>query len=526
MSVRGAAGSWPALRAILGAWLTIDLFGKTRRAGEEGSGSLTPTVFTQGFLSWIFAALCFEESSPVGFAAATLSLVAGFATLALLGELADQLGRDADRSFLLSTPISARLLGFAHFVHATLLLSAFALGLAVPPAVLLAFKLGQPLAALSYLVAACVLSATLYAAIRVLIVALEWIAGSAIASAFSALLRALLFGGGTIGLLLGLRAVINGPAQFPGGIDFLQYMPPYWFARLVAVGPGAEFAGLAWLTPLAIAIAALLLSLLPKRPRRAPRRRAWIRPPRAWPQTTRAWTSFALAVLLRDRSFRLRALPLLGLPFAAVVVGLRADIGPDRMPFVLALVHQLPLAYLPFLLHFVPYAEGWRAAWLPAAASARPIGDSRRGVALAFAIFALPLQALLLLVDLSYRDGPVDAIAATLVALGLAWLLLPILAASLHSQAFSEDPEELAPPAELGGYAFLAIAVSLVAVGLEAVALGPRLVAAIGLAAAGLIRLRVYARPRDSAPEAASRSTRSARPGAPDKIASDGGQDA
>ena len=496
MSTQGAAGSWNALRAILSAWLTIDLFGKTRRAGEKGSGSLTPTVFTQGFLSWLFAALCFEESSSISFAAATLSLVAGFSTLALLGELADQLGRDADRTLLLSTPISPRLLSFAHFAHATLLLSAFALGLAVPPAVLFAFKTGSVLAAFCYLLAACVLSASLYGGIRVVLSTLEWIASPSIASAFSALLRALLFGGGTIGLLLGLRAVLNGPEHFPGGIEVLQSLPPYWFARLLAEGFAADYAIWALATPLTVALAAGLLSLTPKKPRRASGRRAWFAPPKSWPQSTRAWTSLAIAVLLRDRSFRLRALPLLGLPVAAAVVGLRADIGAERIPFVMALLHQLPLAYLPFLLHFMPYAEGWRAAWLPASASARPIEESRRGVTLAFAIFAVPLQVILFGVDLAYRDGIAAAFAATLAGIGLAWLLLPILAGSLGSQAFSEDPEELAPPSDLGGYAGLAIAVSLLAVGLEAIPLMGRLAITIAISLAGFWRLRAYARVR------------------------------
>jgi len=491
------------IRALLTAWLTIDFFGKSRRLGKRGSGTLTTSVFTQGSLSYGFALLNFPpEQSPTLFAAGTLAMVGGFTMLAMLGELQDQLGHAADRDLVLASPITKASFFLARGLHVCLFLVIFNVGLAIPPALLSIWTTGRVWAPVPYIGLSIVFAATLTCAFQIPVVLAQRLRGQDFAASLAALLRALLTGGVFLGLLIGLRTMISGPNVFPGGMAAVEWLPPYWFAEVfesVCGGPAASARGL-WLTlaiPPLVGISLLLVALLPDRShssRRSGKAHAW------WmhhpvPLTRPEHGLFVLVVrmLARERSFRLRALPLLGLPAAIVAMGLAGGIAEDQLPYFLAVVHILPLAYLPFLLAFLPYAEGFQASWLIEANLGDPAGTYRRAVATAFAVLMVPVQAILFGIDV-WQRGPIDAAITTAIALGVTWAVLPHLVRQIHTTCFSLDPEEFAIPPGLGGLAGLGMVLTVTAIAIEALPGLARTAAAIALVVFGIATLSRPAR--------------------------------
>lgn len=485
------------IHALLASWLTIDLLGKSRRTGERGSGTLTTIVFTQGFLSYLFAALAFEDVDILPFVAGTLSVVAGFTALALLGEIHDQLGHPADRDFVLATPIRKSTLVAARAGHVLSFLGLFSFGLALAPAVLTGFKTGTLVHVALFFAAAVVLSASVVAAIQLPVLLVQRTLGRDAAASLSALLRAVLLGAGFLAILLGFRAMHHGPQLFPGGSAVLRCLPPYWYARaLVGPGDSGPWALLALGFPLVVLASLSLVALLPER-RTAGRPRREGTPLShlggllpAGSRGQRGLLLFVLALLARERSFRLRALPLLGLPAAGVVLGLRADADARSLSFFLGLVHHLPLAYLPFLLFFLPYAEDWQAAWMVEASLGNPIQAGRRAAALAFAALLIPVQLLLFAVDASYRPLG-SALITTVAALGLAWALLPVLCGLVRALPFSQPPDDLAPPGDIGGPAAVGIGATLAGITLETIPLPWRGAVAVAVLVAGAVAVRV-----------------------------------
>lgn len=449
------------IAALLEAWMIQTIFGRTRSAGESGSGSLTPTVFSQGFFSWAFAAIAFEGSSPRAFLAGTMSFVVLLSTIALVGELDDERERPADRDLVRSGPIAARTFYLARFLRQGLVTLAYAGGLAIAPAVLSGFKTGDAfLVPLSFLVATCILSSSMSALLGASTRVVARVLGPDRASSFSSLVRATLLGGGFLAILVGLRAMLSGPQHFPGGRELLSVLPMTLAADAILT-PGLVTFALALAFPLGVALLSGTTMTWSSRTT-SPSRRArsplqsllslLIRDPRRL-----GVASFSLTMLARERSFRLRALPLLGLPAAAVVLALRADLTPGKLSWLLALVHQLPLAYLPFLLWFMPYAEESRASWLVQMRVADPLRAYRRDLEIAIALIYVPVQMALFVVDISLRSFDV-ALCSSLAALGVAWLILPALMSELRRPAFSEDPDALEIPSDFGPSLALALA--------------------------------------------------------------------
>ncbi|MFQ5503782.1 MAG: hypothetical protein ACE5F1_03175 [Planctomycetota bacterium] len=487
------------IRALLSVWLTMDFFGKSRRKGRGGGGSLTTVIFTQGSLSFAFAVLNFPPEQPgAAFVAGTLALVAGFTMLAMLGEVQDQLGHPADRDFVLACPIGRGTYYVTRGLHVLVYLGLFNFGLSIPPALLAIWTSGSPWAALHYFYLSFLLSVTLTCLVQLPVLLSARLLGKQFAASASAFLRAILTGGIFLGLILGLRAMVQGPEAFPGGLGLLRLLPPYWFARAheALLGRGGSHETYVLLTALSTPAALGLLYLTALLPSpigaRHQRRRRWGLADLAGPflrsRSERGLLVFVFGMLARERSFRLRALPLLGLPLAIVLLGLMAGSSPGTLPYFMAVVHNLPLAYLPFLMAFLPYAEGHQAAWILTASIGNPEGMSRRVVAVAFAVLLLLVQILLFAVDAWHR-GAAAAAATTLAALGLAWLLLPRLARGLEGTCFAKDPEDFRPPAEIGAVIGLGILVTLLGIGIETSAGGLRWFLAMGLLAVGYQRL-------------------------------------
>ena len=457
------------IRALLEAWLIRDFYGASRRAGSKGSATLTTTIFAQGFLSYLFAAISYNEATPPSYLAGTLSFVGALALLSLLGSLQDNLVDPADRDLVRPTPIHLRTWYTARALHLLTYLSIFAVGLSIAPAVLACWNLGTWWAIPVYFVGSLMLVATLAGLLQLPLLATSRLFGDDAASSLSALLRATLLGGSFFGLALGLRAMLRGPESFPGGMEFLRLLPSYWFAHaeLYVLGRGGDpsWALLALLSPIVLALSLLTLAKLPTKGsgRRHPgegRDGLLLRMARPFVRGARekGATAFVIALMARERSFRLKALPLLGLPLGMIFFSDR-----DAEMIFFALMHNLPLAFAPFLIHGLPYSDSWRAAWILDSSPGWNLSLGRRAATLAFASVAIVTQLLLYAFDSSTR-GPLSALPTTLTALGLSWVLLPRLTAGIQQACFSVDPEEFSPPAELNSALGLGLGLCLVSV--------------------------------------------------------------
>ncbi|PIE24638.1 MAG: hypothetical protein CSA62_02065 [Planctomycetota bacterium] len=480
---------------LLEAWLRIDFFGAGRREGKSGTGSLSSTVFTQGFLSYLFAALAWGEVPALRYDAGCLLFVMGLALMGTLGSLRGQLDDAAERDMLLASPISRTQLAVARGLHTALLQSAFTLGLGIAPAVLGVWVHGSLSAAPLFLFFAIWSAFGLTALFEIPIVLVDRLRGPGAASAFSALLRGVLLGSMFLGALLGLRAMHLGASSLPFLASFVPYMPSVPAAKAISellAGSGSSsqlWLALSW--PLAAILLLTVLARLPRRmhstQRRRPRSRSWglqLSGVSARGPADAGLARFLGLMLLRERSYRLRALPLLGLPVAVALLGLNAAQEAGRGQLFLALVHVLPLVYTPALLVFLPYAEHFRAAWLLEFSLDEPMAASRRAAVAVFGLIQLWVQAALFLLDF-WQTEPLGAAMRSCAALGLGWLLLPLLLRPLEAPLFSQDPESFEPPEMLGSFIGFGLFVTIAAVGLAALAPVLQAVLSLGLLAAG-----------------------------------------
>jgi len=493
------------VRALLSAWLTIDLLGRGRKDGSGASGTVTNAVFTQGALVFVFASLCFPEVPARAFLAGCLAIVAGFASLASLGELQDQLGNNADRDFVLAGPVSRGTLRRARALHLLLYHASFTVGLAVPPAVLAIWVTGSIWALPLFLAFALLLAALVILSLEVPIVFATRLLGPGKGATVSALLRSVLMGGGFLCLLLGFRAMHQGPEAFPGGLAFLSSLPPYWGARgmLSILGQEASFGHLGLLALVTVSVVLLLTlsSRLPARSGDGPRSEVrvfssvsrFLARPFAADKRLRGLFDYQLALLFRERSFRLRALPLLGLPIGIVVLESLSGIEPRTAPYFLALVHNLPIAYLPFLILFLPYSESHEAHWLIASSIPEPIRADRRAASMVFAVLLVWTQAGLFVFDATLR-GALPALWTSLAALGLSFALLPLLLRELTAPAFSKSPESFGDSGAMGSLLGLGLFVTVGGVFLEVIRPSLYPIVSLALLLGGFLWLRLSVR--------------------------------
>jgi len=323
-----------------------------------------------------------------------------------------------------------------------------------------------------HLALAVVVAACMCGLVQIPILLVARLRGSAIASSMAALVRGLCIGSAFFGLALGYRAMRSGPLAFPGGPALLHSLPPYWFARACLVIEGKAspdiYFYLACAAPLAVLLLYTLVASLPQR--------------RPGGQTTRhgrqsplvtlgklfcrktyelGMLQFTLALMARERNFRLLALPVLCLP-----LGMMLFSSAESGRFFFALMHGLPTAYLPFLLAALPYSDNHQASWLLHTGEGHPLLMSRRGAELAFATLMVPVQLVLFVIDASFRDV-MSALPSSLAALALVWLVLPRLVGTIGEASFSQDPRDFRSPPELGGVLVLGFLVVSVGIVLE-----------------------------------------------------------
>jgi hypothetical protein len=122
---------------LVHAWLVLDFFGEARRTGGSAS-TLTTTIFSQSFLALVVAALLYPEPPPVPFAAANLSLSTLLVALGALDAEQPQRRRLADRVLLDTAPLGRQTVAAARALHGAFAVVLLTVGMALPPAVLLA----------------------------------------------------------------------------------------------------------------------------------------------------------------------------------------------------------------------------------------------------------------------------------------------------------------------------------------------------------------------------------------------------
>ncbi|MFN9705023.1 MAG: hypothetical protein ACK595_09410, partial [Planctomycetota bacterium] len=220
----------PAL-ALVHSWLVLDFFGDARRAGKGHTSTLTTTVFAQSFGALALAAVLYPETPPVPFAAANLSLSTLLLVLGHLGDDDLPARRAADEVLLRTAPLSRLAATAARALHAAFALGLVTIGMALPPAILLAFLVGDPLQAPLYVVAALVCSGLGVLALGLVARAAHAVLGPGRAALALGTLKAMLYAGGFVAFAR-LLPRLQGPADaLPVPPALLAGWPPYHAAH-------------------------------------------------------------------------------------------------------------------------------------------------------------------------------------------------------------------------------------------------------------------------------------------------------
>ena len=431
--------------ALIRTWLLIDFFGDARRAGKGHASSLTTTIFTQSFFAFVFAALLYPETPPVPFAAANLCLSSLLIAIGALGDESRPERRAADDHLLTTSPMSRLRIALARSGHAAFSVMLVTIGMALPPAILLAFVTHDSRQAFGYLLGACACSGLACGALGLLArVGTRWL-GAGRTALLMGSVKALLLGGGLVLFAIALPRLQSTADALPFGRLGTQLLPPYQVARWLAA-PSAE----AWrpLLLLASGLAMLALATLiggvnALARTHTTRASGTLRILRrlTTPGPHRAIAEFVATGMWRSAGFRTRVLPLLGVPAAMVLLTMRGT--GARNDFVLTCVlMQLPAIYLPFLVVFLPRADQPGTAWIFAHAPRIWLEDVQDATWRALVTHVLlPVFAIAMLLACATGASGLAALPAALFALGVAVLSARVVVRSLMVVPFTEARE-------------------------------------------------------------------------------------
>lgn len=441
-------------RALIGTWLLIDFFGEARRAGKGHASSLTTTIFTQSFLAFVFAALLYPDTPPVPFAAANLSLSSLLLAIGALGDDSRPERRAADAHLLRGSPVGAWTVAIARAGHAAFSLVLITIGMALPPAILLAFLTGDALRAVLYVLGACLCSALAVGTLGVFARATTMWLGASGTALLMGTLKAVALGGGIVLFALALPRLQGTSDGMPFGRAGTSLLPPYQVARwlwqptseawrmLVLLGSGAS-----------LLFAAMALggaadhSRVARRGRRPLLRLLGSITP-AGP--ARAIAEFVAIGMWRSPGFRARVLPLLGVPTAMVFLAIRGSTAGDD--FVLScVVMQLPAIYLPFLVMFLPRADQPGTGWVFAQAPRLSLAIVHDATWRALVTHVLaPIFFVVAVVALALGNRGLPLLSVAVFAWGLAVFAARAATRPLRAVPFTESKEGENSP-ELGG---------------------------------------------------------------------------
>lgn len=431
--------------ALLRTWLLLDFFGDARRAGNAQGSSLTTTIFSQSFLGFVFAALLYPETPAIAFAAANLCLSTLLVAISALGDEERPQRRAADEVLVATAPIARATVVLAKAGHTAFHLVLVTVGLALPPAILLAFVRGEWSQAPAYVLAACACSGIAVAVLATVHSLAIRVFGAARATLLSGTLRAVALGGGFVLFVLGLQRIGKDADALPIGRIGAELLPTYHAARVLA-DPGHE----AWrigvwaIAALALLAANVALAGVPAPTKyRVPRhtvlgallQRIAGRGPGL------GIAAFVATTMWRSAGFRARVLPLLGLPAGMVFLSL-GDQDQDEGFVLLCLLLQLPAIYLPFLIAFLPRADQRDAGWVFGHAPGITMDLVREATARALVTHVLvPVHFVAAILLLGLHPARASAAAASGFAFGAAVLAAFVMVRALPVVPFTDDRE-------------------------------------------------------------------------------------
>lgn len=440
-------------KVLLREGLRLSFFsGENGESGESGGGrNLLGAAYCLS-LSTIAAAIVFESGDPGRFLLFTTSLSMIFTATSVIGELADGIFRPLDLAVTGHLPVSPFTRFAARFSELGVVLLILTLNLNLTPAILLCFMTGGNAAAPLICLAAGLAGAFFTAGGCLLLyaVAQRTLGSSRLRDALLHLNVIVTLA--ILGLFVNLGSLMGSEAfDAVVGKGWSPWYPPSWFsslALLVLGLPGGQTgAALAAVAALAATLAPLALaalgteSLVKETARQRGGRSApgplmrlfetlFVRP------GERAAFEFTAVNLGRDRGFRLKAYPLIGLPLLMMFTSLYEKRDPLYFIFML----QLMIIYLPLVITFVPYTDHHRAAWI---FTALPVDEPRSfacGAEKAF-IFRVVLPSFLIAAaSLSLIWSPAAAWLNTAfsfcVALFFVWVRFRLLRAYPFSLEF------------------------------------------------------------------------------------------
>lgn len=484
----------PKIRALVHAWLLLDFFGEARRQGG-GASTLTTTIFSQSFLALVVAALLYPEPPPVPFAAANLCLSTLLVALGACEIEPQAVRARADRLLLGTAPVGALVAVAARAAHGTFHIGLATVGMALPPAILLACREHTLWLAPAYVLLACVCAGIATGALAVVLRAGRLALGIRRTALLAGTLKALLLGLGLVLFVLSLPSLQKDASALPVGRTGAELLPPYHAARLLAHPFEEAWRGLVLLGTLAVLLAAAVRlgerqRLRPARVRPAgPLQRLVLRAAgSAGPE--RAVASFTATMLWRSPGLRARVLPLLGVPAAMAFLALHGSETRGRA-LLATMALQFPAIYLPIVIAFLPRADQPGCRWVFDTAPARDPARMRRAVWLAlwFALL-LPVQVAVLAALLLAGLAPLVALPAGAFAIGAGGIAARTMVADLGDLPFSRDGDD---GAELQLGNLLGYGLLLAGAGAGAALLPPGLAAAAALTL--LVAVAALARP-------------------------------
>ncbi|MCU0862349.1 MAG: hypothetical protein MUC36_01035 [Planctomycetes bacterium] len=488
-------------RILIENWLHLDFFGDARRLGSNQSSSLTTTIFAQSFLAFLFAAMLYPEVPPVPFAAANLCLSSLLVAIGSLGDESRPGRRAADELLLATSPVPRLAVAMARAGHAAFYVVLVTIGMALPPGILLACWLDEPMQALAYVGCACACSGLATGALGVVARATERWLGTDRTALLLGTSKALLLGGGLVLFALGLQRLQATADALPIGRFGAELLPPYQ-AALWLRAPATE----SWrLVPFALGGAVLLLLAMLFGGRTAVRARrnrhsgalGWLLRRLCGSGPRLGIAEFTATNMWRSAGFRARVLPLLGVPAGMAFLSLRGS-GDGEGFVLLCLLLQLPAIYLPFLIAFLPRADQPGTSWVfDQAPTLDPalVRDATWRALVSHVL--LPVQALTLVLLLLSSRVPLAATSAALFAAGLAVLAARLMVRALPGVPFTRN-QEGDQGADLGS----AFAAALILGGLGTgfgIALPTNLRWPVAIAACAAAALALRSRPQASA---------------------------
>jgi len=426
---------------------------------RRGGVPFAALVF-QAVLATALAGLVREALPPFPYALFALSFGALVLAFPLLSDLGALLRRDEGGEWIATLPATALELRLARALHLVLALAGLTLAWFVPFALLAPEALGAARAALPLagLGLALLLAALLVWAQELLLER---------ASGLLVLLETALVIGAVVGLLQ-LLGQLPQLARLTPDDARLAWLPSSWFAAaLTGASPLPALAGAGlgavalWAVPAAAHPAARRSSWLERAlaPLRSAALAGWVR------RDERASFELVFAALPREREVALRTYPMVGVPLAFLLVGLRSAEGEEWRGDLLALLFFTTGIYLPLLLTHVPLSESARASWLLRLAPV-PRGALVNGAIKAlFVRWIVPLYLGLASLGLILGEGGLVGRILPL-ALVLVLLELRVLYVRLVRELpLSVAPEELRAEVDWAGLvSTLAIAATLLAV--------------------------------------------------------------